>query len=118
MVLVVYTVAALPCFAIIWLLLYFFKKYKPSRVLKVSVFSLVSALLFSPVMLPAASIMVLPAPSFYLVTDLYSGSGREYALKHFEHFPVLSVLGPAITLALSAVLALKFFPNKLSEPTP
>jgi hypothetical protein len=30
----------------------------------------VLAILFSPVMLPAASIMVLPGPSFYIVADM------------------------------------------------
>src|SRR6266566_6191530 len=101
LVLVIYALEALPCFAIIWLLLYIFKKAKPSRAVRISIFSLVSTLLFSPVMLPAASIMVLPGPSFYLVADLFSNEGREYALKHLEHFPILTPLSHVITLVLS-----------------
>lgn len=114
----VYLMVTIPCFIIIGVLLFVFKKTTLSRGIKVALFSITSALAFSPVMLPAASIMVLPGPSFYMVADLFSDHGREYALGHLEHYPILTVLSPAITLVLSIVVALKFFPDKRSEPTP
>lgn len=82
-----YLLLAIPSFIIIGIVVLILRRYSASRAANIALFSIASALLLSPVMLPAASIMLLPAPSFYIVVDLYADHGRQYAPKHLKHFP-------------------------------
>jgi hypothetical protein len=108
-----YLVFAIPSFIIIGIVVLILRRFSASRAVNIAVFSIASALLLLPVMLPAASIMLLPGPSFYIVADLYADHGRQYALKHLKHFPLFTILSPGITLVLSAAVALLIFPKKL-----